>query len=282
MISIKYEGNNNTIDLIGTPNLVMTGYEGLDQPISETITLSNPNLRGTQYQRSQISDRLISFTFNVFDVENVRHKLMRVFKSGEKGTLIVKNDYNNKEGKIECVFEEMTFQKWVLPTTCTIFLRATDPYFKGMKEIVTELDNSLELFELEAYIPEEGIVLGELSEEHSMELVNESDVDVGVRIEFIAHGSVTNPIVYNETTNQFIGLNSTMNAGEKLVITTGIGNKKVLIERGGISTNNINKLIRGSSFFQLKRGTNKLRCEAASGANDMIVYVSYVNEYEAV
>ena len=54
MISIKYEGNNNTIDLINTPNLIITGYEGLDQPNSETITLSNPNLRGTQYQRSQI------------------------------------------------------------------------------------------------------------------------------------------------------------------------------------------------------------------------------------
>ena len=280
MISISYEGNNNTIDLVGTPNLIMTGYDGLDQPISETITLSNPNLRGTQYQRSQISDRLISFTFEVFDVENIRYKLMNVFKSGEKGTLIVKNDF--REGKIECVFEEMTFNKWVLPTTCTIFLKATDPYFKGMKEIVTELDNSLELFVLEAYIPEEGIVFGELSEEHSMELVNESDIDVGVKIEIIAHDTVTNPKIYNETTNQFIGLNGTMNAGEKLVITTGTGNKRVLIESGGISTNNINRLAKGSTFFQLKRGTNKLRSEASSGANNMTVYVSYNNEFEAV
>lgn len=280
MISIKYEGNDNAIDLMNTPNLVLRGYEGLDQPRSETITLSNPNLRGTQYQRSQITDRNISFTFFVYNVDNTRYKLMDVFKSGEKGVLTLKNEY--REGQIECYFEEMTFNKFENPTNCTIFLRATDPYFKGMEDIVTELDNSLENFVLEAYIPEEGIVLGELISEHTSTIYNDGDIETGVTIEVIAHDTIVNPIIYNETTNQFIGINKLMTTGEKLIISTITGNKRVAIENNGVTTNAINKLMRGSSFFQLKRGANILKCEASSGADNMIVYVKYRDEFEAV
>lgn len=280
MISIKYEGNNNTIDLINTPNLIITGYEGLDQPNSETITLSNPNIRGTQYQRSQISDRTISLKFTVFDVENTRYKLMSVFKSGEKGILTLKNEF--REGQIECYFEEMTFSKFDNPTTCTIFLRSPYPYFKGLETIINELDNVIEMFVLEAYIPEEGIVLGEISSQHSIVLDNESDVECGLTIEITANESVKNPVIHNVTTNKFIGINYTLNEGDKLTITTGIGNKKVTLERLGDKINLINKLTRGSSFFQLQRGENTLKSEASTGANTMTVYITYVNEYEAI
>ena len=280
MLSIIYEGNNNTIDLANTPNLVITGYEGLDQPLSETIASSSPYLRGTQYQRSQISDRPISFTFAVYDVENTRYKLMNVFKSGEKGVLTLKNEF--REGQIECYFEEMTFGRFESPTTCTIFLRSPYPYFKGMEDIITELDNSLELFVLEAYIPEEGVALGEITEDSSAIITNASDIELGFSVEITAIEKVVNPIIYNETTNKYIGLNYTLTAGERVTITTGIGNKKIISDINGDTKNIINKLVRGSSFFQLQRGTNSLRCEAESGGETMIVYVKYRNEYEAI
>lgn len=282
MLSIIYQGNNRIIDLINTPNLIITGYEGLDQPISETITLSNPNLRGTQYQRSQIADRSISFTFNVFDVENTRYRLMNVFKSGEKGLLTLRNGY--REGQIECYFEEMIFNKFENPTTCTIFLRSPYPYFKGMEDIILELDNALNLFVLEAYITEEeGVVLGEITEEHSSTISNESDIELGLTIEITAiENQVVNPIVYNETTNKYIGVNYTLAVGDKITITTSLGNKKILVDSNGQKINIINRLTRGSSFFQLQRGSNSLRCEAESGGGTMIVFVKYRDEYEAI
>lgn len=280
MISIKYEGNSNAIDLVNTPNLKLTGYDGLDQPTSETITTTNPYISGTRYQRSQISDRTISFTFVLYDVENTRNKLMSVFKTGEKGVLTLKSDF--REGQIECYLEEMTFGKFENPTTCTIFLRSPYPYFKGMEDIITELDNVIDMFSLEAYIPEEGVVLGEITEEHSNIFSNESDIASGVTIEISTIGTVVNPIVYNETTNKFIGVNYTLSAGDKLIITTGVGNKKVVLERNGDRTNLINKLMRNSTFFQLERGTNQVRCEASSGGENMFVYVNYRNEYGAI
>lgn len=281
MTSIKYEGNNNTIDLVNTPNLKMTGYDGLEQPTSETITTSNPYLRGTKYQRSQIADRIISFTFLLYNPESTRQKLMNVFKSGEKGILTLKNDY--REGQIECYLEEMAFGRFENPTTCTIFLRAPYPYFKGMEDILAELDNVLDMFELEVYIDEEeGIVLGELTEEHTDVFVNDSDIPLGLTFEITATDTVVNPIIYNETTNKFIGLNITLYKGNKLVITTGVGNKKVYVENLGIQTNVINKLTKNSSFFQLERGENQIKCEAQTGGENMIVYVRYKNEYGAI
>ena len=93
MLSVIYEGNNQVIDLINHPNLVIAGYEGLDQPTSEIVTMSNPNLRGTRYHRSVINDRQISFTFYVYNVERTRQELMKIFSSGEKGVLTLKYDY---------------------------------------------------------------------------------------------------------------------------------------------------------------------------------------------
>lgn len=280
MVSIIYEGNNKRIDLINTPNLIINDYSGLDQPTAEIITLQNPALRGTQYQRSSIGDRQISFSFYIYDVENTRYKLMDVFKSGEKGTLYLKNEY--REGQIDCYFEEMTFSKFENPTTCTMFLRSPYPYFKGLENIITELDNVIDMFVLEAYIPEEGIVLGEISEEHITTLSNNGDVETGVTIEITANDTLVNPIIYNVTTNKFIGINSTLIEGDKLVINTSRGNKKVHIERDGVQINVINRLMRESSFFQLTRGNNVLKSEAQSGGLNMIAFVTYRDEYEAI
>lgn len=280
MISIMYEGNNKKIDLINHPNLILSGFNGLDQPTSETIASKNPNKKGTQYQRSSIQDRLISLSFAVYDVENTRYQLMDVFKSGEKGTLYLKNDF--REGQIDCYFEEMPFDKFSNPTICTIFLRATNPYFVGMEDIITELSNVINMFVLEAYIEEEGIVLGEVSEEHASNIVNESDTETGLIIEITMLGIVTNPIIYNVTTNKFIGINRVFTKGEKLVISTLIGKKKVYVEKDGVQTNLINRLMQYSSFFQLVRGNNKLKSDATEGGTNMIVYINYRNEYEAI
>lgn len=280
MLSITYEGNNNTIDLINTSNLVITGYEGLDQPTSEVITLQNPNLRGTQYQRSQISDRQVSLSFAVYNVENTRYQLMNVFKSGEKGILTLKNDF--REGEIECYFEEMVFGKFNNPTTCTIFLRCPNPYFTGLEEIVNELGNAINMFVLEAYIPEEGIILGELTQDHIETITNDSDIEIGLNIEIIATDTVVNPAVYNLTTNQFIGINRTLNIGEVLLISTKTGQKRVVVNNNGSITNVINTLMPNSSFFQLKRGDNEIQSSATSGGINMNVYLKYREEYEAI
>ncbi len=276
MLNIIYEGNNNSIDLINTPNLVIAGYEGLNQPTSEIISLQNANLKGSRYHKSSISDRQISFTFYVYDVERTRYKLMNIFKAGEKGTLTLKNEY--REGQIECYFEEMIFDRFQMLNTCQIFLRCPYPYFKGLEEIAIELDNIISLFELEAYIPEEGIELGQITDEYLLTINNESDTETGFELTVITESKTQDVKIYNETTNKFMVINYPLTKGEKLIISTYFGNKKVEVEKNGVITNIINKLKRDSTFFMLARGNNTIRCEG----EDLTVYIRYNNEYEAI
>ena len=274
MISIKY----NNIDLTNTPNLILAGYEGLDIPTSETISISNPNLRGTRYQRSSIQERQISFTFYVFDVEATRQMLMNSFKSGEKGTLYLSNEY--RSGKIECYLEEMIFDKFTNPTTCQIMLKAPYPYFKGIDDIIAELTNvSDSEFHLTAYFDTEGFILGEDLDEYTATVINLGDIPVGAKIEITAFSTVVNPVIYNVTTNKKIELNYTMSNGEKITITTNVGNKKII---SSIKGNIINKLTRNSTFFDIQRGTNKLSFNAKSGISDMKAFIIYNNEYGAI
>ena len=277
MLSIIYESRNKKIDLINTPNLTISSYDGLNQPVAEIVSLSNPNIRGTRYQRSSIQDRQISFIFYVYDVEKTRRKIMDVFKSGEKGTLYLKNEY--REGKIDCYTEEVNFDRFQQLTTLQIVLRAPDPYFEGLNEIFVELDNIISQFTLEADIPEEGIDLGVIVDEHTATIVNNTDIDLGFIINVYANGEVKNPVIKNMTTNKKIGVEYTLNAGDLLVINTNKGNKKITLG----DTNLINNIYMGSSFFELVRGENILVFESADGTgSNANVIIEYNDKYEAI
>lgn len=282
MLDIRYQGRDESINLINTENLQLSAYEGLNQPTAEIVSLTNPNIKGTRYQRSAIQDRQISFTFFVYDVENTRYKIMKVFKIGEKGTLHLKNDY--REGKIDCYVEEVNFDRFQQLTTLQILLRAPDPYFEGLSEITTELDNITKMFSFKAFITEP-VVLGLIESEHKATIINKSDDDLGIEIAIYANGKVVNPYVVNTTTDQTIGVNLVLTEGESLIIDTHKGRKKITWRHndGRVPENVINKIMVNSEFFSLIRGENILRFGASNGSG---VYadcrVRYNNKYEAI
>ena len=65
---------------------------------------------------------------------------------------------------------------------------------------------------------------------------NSGDVKSGIRIEFRAIGAVTNPVLLNVDTREFIKLNISLVAGDVLTVSTGYGEKAVKLNRGGVIT----------------------------------------------
>ena len=69
-----------------------------------------------------------------------------------------------------------------------------------------------------------------------MNIYNSGDVKSGIRIEFRAIGAVTNPVLLNVDTREFIKLNISLVAGDVLTVSTGYGEKAVKLNRGGTIT----------------------------------------------
>ena len=70
--------------------------------------------------------------------------------------------------------------------------------------------------------------------------------------------------------------------GDIITITTKTGNKTVTLEREGVTTNIINRLVSGSTWLTLKQGENKFYVRASEGLSSLKVRLIHRNAYLGV
>ena len=70
--------------------------------------------------------------------------------------------------------------------------------------------------------------------------------------------------------------------GDIITTTTKTGNKTVTLEREGVVTNIINRLVSGSTWLNLKAGENKFYVRASDGLNNIKVRLIHRNAYLGV
>lgn len=100
-----------------------------------------------------------------------------------------------------------------------------------------------------------------------------------IRIEFRAIGAVTNPVLLNVDTREFIKLNISLVAGDVLTVSTGYGEKAVKLNRGGTITDAFRYLDVDSSYLQIAVGDNLFRYSADANAENLEVSIYHNNLY---
>lgn len=127
------------------------------------------------------------------------------------------------------------------------------------------------------------IVFGYVETVNNVTVTNGGTVEVGMTIELYAKAPVTNPKIYNYITNDFFGLDFSMQAADLITISTTAGNKTVTLLREGTETNIFNSITKGSTWLQLAVGGNEFVYTADSGGEDSLnVYMSHNDLYEGV
>ena len=69
--------------------------------------------------------------------------------------------------------------------------------------------------------------------------------------------------------------------GDKITITTKTGNKTVTLEREGMTTNIINRLVSGSTWLTLREGMNLFYLRG-TGLQNLKVKIIHINVYLGV
>ena len=108
------------------------------------------------------------------------------------------------------------------------------------------------------------------------------DIARGMRIRFTALGTVSNPILLNVDTEEFIQINATMKTGDVIEINTKYGSKGAKLIRDGVETDYFRYIDVDSTFMQLAIGDNMFRYDAASGVNSLEVSIFYSKEFLGV
>lgn len=274
---------NETVELGDKTPFILKHITGAGGIETDVQMQKSPYQDGKTYIDSVINERLISLNVVLISESEeerfqLRHQILRVFnpKLG-KGTLTYQHDGGEKE--VEVVVK-------------------TSPTFKEDNELPEEqLETLIHLiaplpFWLDTYVESKEIatwnggfkfplVLSSgFATKGSPEIVikNEGDVKTPVIVEF--SGPATNPKIENKTTNEFIKVNKSILAGEKLIVSTKFGNKIVEIEDSlGNRTNAFNWIDLNSTFFQLVPGTNVIKCDSDEGTNEAKISIQWRNRY---
>ena len=205
---------------------------------------------------------VISFEMRGFDVELRRHELYRVVKPSR----YIKIYYSTKNISVyaEGIVETCEVENFEKLTNGQVSILCPDIYWYSTETQIAEYSRVKGAFHFVCPDNDEPFSIGEY---------NTQD---------ISGGPAKNPTIYNALTDEYMQISGDIQKGDVITITTKTGNKTVLLEREGVVTNIINRLVSGSTWLNLKAGENKFYVRASDGLNNLKVCLIHRNVYLGV
>jgi hypothetical protein len=153
---------------------------------------------------------------------------------------------------------------------------ANNPFWYEETEIIESFQASEPLFKLPFTMSASSpVILGNIAP--SKAAVNNGQAEAPLTIEIT--GACVNPKITNETTGEFIAFkNLTMTTGQKLIINTAFGEKKVQLDGANV----FHKLDFNSTFFSLAIGDNIINFTDDLGSPDASIIFKYKNLYVSI
>ena len=237
---------------------------------------------GGRYNSSKVNMRTINFAFSIEkNPEEARRKVYRVLQPKRYAKL----NYTSElyDVYIEGYIENVLVSHFDKKQTVTFQMLCPFPYFRNAQLIINEFSKVQGMFHFPFSIPEAGRPFGAIMEVPTAIISNNGMVEAGLIIELYAKGAVSGVKVYNHTSQEFIGVDYTMQAGDLITITTGQGDKTVTLLREGVRTNIFNSIMAGITWLQLPpNGMTAVYTVESGDANDMVISIMHYDLYEGV
>lgn len=164
-------------------------------------------------------------------------------------------------------------------------IQATCPYplFTDNEDTEVTFDSTGKMFRFPTdWGQSEPIVFAVIGEAYNKEINNTGSFQTGIVAKIRFAGDVINPRLKNLTTDKFIGVNRTFQKGERLEISTVLGNKYMtLYTEDGQARNIIKNRDFRTTWIQLEPGGNILAidCDDLSQRGNMEITVSFTPLY---
>lgn len=269
------------IDLSKTANRFMfSKIEGLNPPAGTISTSSYAGMDGSYLNNAFIEKRnvVIPFEMRGCGVEKRRHELYKVVKPSR----YIKIYYSTKNISVyaEGIVETCEMENFEMLTKGQISIVCPDIYWYSSETQIAEYSRITGAFHFIFPDNDEPFPIGKYNTQNIMTIVNDGD-EVGFTLE-ISGGPAKNPTIYNAVTDEYMQILGEIQEGDDITITTKTGNKTVTLEREGVVTNIINRLVSGSTWLTLKQGENKFYVRASDGLSKLKVRLIHRNAYLGV
>lgn len=267
--------------LTGNGMFKLTNVDGLTSANVNLSSSTVASMDGDVVNNERTTPRgiVLDLTIEGADVEAKKRYILRYIKPKQKARLRWTQD--NREIEIEGIVESIDMPRFKNAVVMQISLYCSQPYWQDIAFVIQEISEVLNLHYFTnyeddmLYFPAEGIPFGEYDTNRTKVFENSGDVSVGMEIRIIALGNVGNPVIYNSD-GQFFGVNTTMQAGDEIVISTVKG-KKTVTKNG---ENVLGSVMPRSTWLQLEVGENEFTIDSDDGTEgNMYFTVAYKQRY---
>jgi len=279
--NIVFSNGRETLDVMNDDRYLLTSVDGLS-PSANVFTTSNAVLDGSTFESSISDQRNINLTVRVNPQhsEAAKRYLYRVFANKSWGFMRYVSE--NVDFTLEYQVEFCRVNLTDFPMTAQISIIAPSYYFERFNRKRIPGSGVVSMWEFPWEIPDDGFEFAKVSYDHNVVIFNDGEVPTGARIEIIARGNMSNPVIRDINTFEFIKINASMAAGDIINIVTVPGRKGVTFTRSGVTANIINSVVWGSTFLQFPPGNSEITCNADAGFESMTVIVHLAERFSGV
>lgn len=300
IIATNAKGDSVELDLANpwAGGIAVTGASGLGPAEGTINTVNFATSDGALFNSSRIKSRDIELNLKFLgsDIEAVRHKLLRYFRVKHPIMLDFITDYRHTyiTGHVEKNEIDIFSNSEGADLTIVCpnpFFKLRDPV-KGKNSV--RFTSSTPSFEFEFEDPNADsptLKFGEMTSTGETVVVYEGDADTSTIVDIQFLGPATGLKLYNTTTQTRINIDtneisrlfgSTIKAGDRLSISSGVGDKYVKAYRDGKVYNALSALDRDSDWIFLTPGDNLITVRADTGIENVSSIVSFENLYESI
>lgn len=300
IVATNDKGDSVELDLASpwAGGIAVVGASGLGPADGTINTVNFATSDGALFNSSRIKSRDIELHLKFLgsDIEEVRHRLLRYFRVKHPITLDFITDYRHTyiTGHVEKNEIDIFSNSEGADITIVCpnpFFRLRDPA-KGKNSV--RFTTSTPSFEFEFQDPNSDsptLVFGEMTSTGETVVVYEGDADASTIVDIQFLGPASGVKLYNTTTQTRINidtneisrlLGSTIRAGDRLSISSGVGDKYVKAYRDGNVYNALSALDKDSDWIFLTPGDNLITVRADTGIDNVSAIISFENLYESI
>lgn len=300
IVATNAKGDSVELDLANpwAGGIAVVGASGLGPADGTINTVNFATSDGALFNSSRIKSRDIELHLQFLgsDIEEVRHRLLRYFRV--KHPIMLEFITDHRHTYITGYVEKNEIDIFSNKEGADIAIVCPDPFFKlrdpakGKNSV--RFTTSKPSFEFEFQDPNAQsptLIFGEMTSTGETVVVYEGDADASTIVDIQFLGPASGVKLYNTTTQTRINidtneisrlLGSTIKAGDRLSISSGVGDKYVKAYRDGKVYNALSALDRDSDWIFLTPGDNLITVRADTGIDNVSAIISFENLYESI
>lgn len=273
-ISLKLESNNKVLEIGTNKSYGLLNIEGIDSPNYDMAITNNRVEDGSRVDNIKATSRtiVIEGEYKGNGMEEERKRLLSFFNIHNEGKMILALGNNKKTINYNVQSFKAPIINLYTPMKFLLVLYCPNPYWEDISINDIEMVSWVGGLTFPLVLPTQFAMAGE----KIINIINNGDVETPIALEI--SGKATNPRIENTLTGEYIKVISTLQVEDKMIITTGFGNKRV--EQNGVNVFNYIDL--ESTFFSLGIGDNILEFTTDDINDNANIKISYFNRYVGV